>query len=171
VAYSLGSEPMFIDKLPYNFLFLGFIAKAYPHARIVEMRRNPMDTCFSMYKQVFTWAYKFSYTLDNLGRYFVAYQRLHRHWRDVLGDRMIDVEYESLVENQEDETRRLLDELGLEFEEACLDFDRNSTATTTASSVQVREKIHTRSVGRWTRFANELEPLKSYLEKHGIEVR
>jgi tetratricopeptide (TPR) repeat protein len=171
VAYRLGSEPMFIDKLPYNCLFLGFIAKAYPQARILQMRRSPMDTCFSMYKQVFTWAYKFSYTLDNLGRYFVAYQRLDQHWRDVLGDSMIEVEYESLVENQEDETRRLLDELGLEFEEACLDFDRNRTATTTASSVQVRQKIHTRSVGRWTRFANELEPLKAYLEKHGIEVR
>jgi tetratricopeptide (TPR) repeat protein len=170
VAYRLGSEPMFIDKLPYNFLFLGFIAKAYPHARIVHMRRNPMDTCFSMYKQVFTWAYKFSYSLENLGQYFVAYQRLARHWQEVIGARIIDVEYESLVENQEDETRRLLDELGLPFEEACLDFDRNRTASTTASSVQVRQKIHARSVGRWTLFADELEPLKTYLERHGVEV-
>lgn len=171
VAYRLGSEPMFIDKLPYNFLFLGFIAKAYPHARIVQMRRNPMDTCFSMYKQVFTWAYKFSYSLDNLGRYVVAHEHLLKHWRDVLGDRMIEVEYESLVENQEEETRRLLDELGLPFEEACLDFDRNQAATTTASSVQVRQKIHTRAVGRWTHFSNELASLSAYLGEHGIEIR
>jgi hypothetical protein len=166
----LDSEPMFIDKLPYNFLFLGFIAKAYPHARIVHMRRNPMDTCFSMYKQVFTWAYKFSYTLENLGRYFVAYRRLDRHWRNTLGDRIIDVEYESLVENQEGETRRLLEALGLDFEEGCLDFDKNRTATTTASSVQVRQKIHSGSISRWTRFAHELEPLRVYLEGHGIDV-
>jgi hypothetical protein len=170
VAYRLGSEPMFIDKLPYNFLFLGFIAKAYPHARIVHMQRNPMDSCFSMYKQVFTWAYKFSYTLEHLGRYFVAYQRLRQHWHDLLGSRIIEVEYESLVENQAHETRRILRELGLEFEQACLDFDRNSAAATTASSVQVRQKMHTQSVRRWTRFADELEPLRAYLEEHQIDV-
>lgn len=170
VAYRLGDEPMFIDKLPYNFLFLGFIAKAYPHARIVHMRRNPMDTCFSMYKQVFTWAYKFSYSLDHLGRYFVAHEKLGRHWREVLGERLIEVEYESLVANQERETRRLLDRLGLEFERSCLDFDRNQAATTTASSVQVRGKMDTRAVGRWKRFAGELEPLRAFLEDHGIEV-
>ena len=170
VAYRLGSEPLFIDKLPYNFLFLGFIAKAYPHAHIVHMRRHPMDTCFSMYKQVFTWAYKFSYTLEDLGRYYVAHDRLLRHWRDLLGERMIEVQYESLVENQEAETRRLLGELGLEFEAACLHFDRNPTASTTASSVQVRDKIHKGGVGRWRRFSRELAPLADYLESHGIAI-
>lgn len=171
ITYRLDSRPVFIDKLPYNFLFLGFIAKAFPHARIVHMRRNPMDTCFSMYKQVFTWAYKFTYTLEHLGRYYVAHHRLAQHWRDVLGDRIIEVEYESLVQNQEQETRRLLEELGLDFEQACLQFDRNRTATTTASSVQVREKMHAGSVARWKRFAEELKPLEAHLESHGIEVR
>jgi hypothetical protein len=123
-----------------------------------------------MYKQVFTWAYKFSYSLEHLGQYFVAHDRLYRHWRNVLGDRMIDIEYESLVANQENETRRLLSEVGLEFEDACLDFYANRAATTTASSVQVREKIHALSVGRWTHFAQQLEPLRSYLEQHGIAV-
>ena len=170
VAYRLGDEPLFIDKLPYNFLFLGFIAKAFPHARIVHMRRNPMDTCFSMYKQVFTWAYKFSYSMEHLGQYFVAHDRLYRHWRNVLGDRMVDVEYESLVANQETETRRLLSKIGLGFEDACLDFYANRAATTTASSVQVREEIHARSVNRWANFAQQLEPLRSYLENHGIAV-
>ncbi|MDH4315024.1 MAG: sulfotransferase [Gammaproteobacteria bacterium] len=170
VAYRLGEKPMFIDKLPFNFLFLGFIAKAYPHARMVHLVRNPMDSCFSMYKQVFTWAYKFSYSLENLGRYYVEHERLRRHWKQVLGDRVIEVQYEALVDDQERETRRILDNLGLDFEQACLDFDQNASATTTASSVQVREKIHSRSVRRWTNFAKELEPLKSYLEAHGIAV-
>ncbi|HSD68160.1 MAG TPA: sulfotransferase, partial [Woeseiaceae bacterium] len=125
VDYRLGEKPMFIDKLPYNFLFLGFIAKAYPHARIVHLRRNPMDSCFSMYKQVFTWAYKFSYSLENLGRYYVAHERLRAHWLQTIGDRIVEVRYEDLVADQESQTRTLLDRLGLDFEQACLDFDKN----------------------------------------------
>ncbi|MBL4630810.1 MAG: sulfotransferase, partial [Paraglaciecola sp.] len=81
VNYRLAKEPFFIDKLPFNFLFLGFIAKAWPDARIVHLGRNPMDACFSMYKQIFTWAYKFSYSLEGLGQYYVAYDRLRNHWR------------------------------------------------------------------------------------------
>ena len=170
VNYRLGDKPMFIDKLPFNFLYLGFIAKAYPDAGIVHLRRNPMDACFAMYKQVFTWAYKFSYSLEGLGRYYVAYERLRNHWREILGNRLMDIEYESLVADQEGQTRMLLDRLGLNFEPACLDFDQNVTPTATASSVQVREKIHTRSVNRWKHFEQELQPLKSHLENAGIVV-
>lgn len=170
VDYRLGDEPMFIDKLPYNFLFLGFIAKAFPDARIVHLRRNPLDSCFSMYKQVFTWAYKFSYSLENLGRYFVAHERLRNHWLEVLGDRIIEVEYEQLVADADNQIPRLLDRLGLEFEEACLNFDQNKAASTTASSVQVREKIHGRSVERWRHFEEQLRPLRDYLEQQGINV-
>jgi tetratricopeptide (TPR) repeat protein len=170
VAYRLGAEPMFIDKLPFNFLYLGFIAKAYPHARIIHLKRNPMDACFAMYKQVFTWAYQFSYTLDGLGRYYIAYDRLIDHWRETLGNRLIEVEYEALVADQERQTRALLEKLGLDFEEACLNFDQNITASTTASSVQVREKIHTRSVNRWANFAKHLQPLKDQLGNADIAV-
>ena len=168
--YRLSDKPLFIDKLPFNYLYLGFIAKAFPHARIVRLKRNPMDACFAMYKQVFTWAYKFSYTFDGLARYYVAYDRLCDHWRNVLGDRLIEVEYEVLAADQEGQTRALLQKVGLDFEEACLDFDRNITPSTTASSVQVREKIHTRSVNRWTNFAKHLQPLKEQLENAGIVV-
>jgi hypothetical protein len=170
VNYRLGEEPMFIDKLPFNFLFLGFIARAWPQARIIHLRRNPMDSCFSMYKQVFTWAYKFSYSLDGLGQYYVAYDRLRNHWRALLQDRMIEVEYESLVTDQENQTRILLEKLGLEFEPACLEFDRNEAPSATASSVQIREKVHGRSVNRWTRFARQLQPLREHLENAGIRI-
>jgi hypothetical protein len=170
IAYRLGEKPMFIDKLPFNFLFLGFIAKAYPHARIVHLRRNPMDSCFSMYKQVFTWAYKFSYSLETLGKYLVAHERLRDHWVKTIGARMVEVEYEVLVADQEAQTRRLLDKLGLPFEEASLNFDKNKAPTATASSVQVREKIHSRSVNRWKNFESELAPLRTYLEQNGIMV-
>ena len=170
VSYRVGDEPMFIDKLPFNFLYLGFIARAWPEARIIHLVRNPMDSCFSMYKQIFTWPYKFSYSITSLGRYYVAYDRLRRHWLDVLQDRMIEVQYESLVQDQEGQTRRLLDRLGLEFEQACLDFDSNLAPSTTASSVQVREKIHSGSVNKWTRFARQLQPLREHLENAGIRV-
>ena len=170
VSYRLGPEPLFIEKLPFNFLYLGFIARAWPEARIVHLVRNPMDACFSMYKQVFTWAYKFSYSLDSLGRYYVAYDRLRRHWQDVLPGRLVEVEYESLVADPEGETRRMLEQLGLGFEQACLDFDRNLAPSTTASSVQVREKVHSGSVQRWKHFARQLQPLQQYLENAGIQV-
>jgi tetratricopeptide (TPR) repeat protein len=170
VSYRFSDEPMFIDKLPFNVLYLGFIAKAWPDAKIILVVRNPMDSCFSMYKQVFTWAYKFSYSLDGLGRYFEAYQRLRNHWQEVLKDRLIEVEYESLVTDQENQTRILLDKLGLEFEQSCVDFEKNKAPIATASSVQAREKVHSKSVNKWTRFAKQLQPLKEHLENAGIKV-
>ena len=168
VAYKFGDKSMFIEKFPENFLYLGFIAKAYPHAQIIHLKRNPMDACFAMYKQSY---FRYAYTLDDLGRYYVAYDRLINHWRETLGDRLIEVEYEALVTDQESETRDLLDKIGLDFEEACLNFDQNITASNTASTVQIREKIHTRSVDRWKHFAEHLQPLKSHLEDAGIKVR
>jgi tetratricopeptide (TPR) repeat protein len=170
VRYRLGASPMFIEKLPFNFLYLGFIARAWPQARIVHLVRNPMDACFSMYKQVFTWAYKFSYSLESLGQYYIAHRRLARHWQSLLGDRMVEVEYEKLVADPEGQTRSLLDRLGLEFEETCLQFDRNQSPSTTASSVQVREKVHGGSVQRWRRFEQQLQPLREQLESAGIRV-
>ncbi len=170
ISYRLGGKPFFIDKLPLNFLYLGFIAKAWPNARIVHLKRNPMDACFSMFKQVFTWAYKFSYSLENLGKYYVAYDRLSKHWKNVLGDRLIEVEYEKLVADTEKQTRNLLEKLALDFEDSCLDFDQNQAPSATASSVQIREKTHSRSVNKWEYFKNELQPLKAYLKNAGIEV-
>jgi len=170
LSYRLDDEPMFIDKLPFNLFYMGFIAKAFPNARIIHMKRNPMDSCFAMYKQVFTGAYKFSYSLDGLGRFYVAYSRLVDHWTRTIGDRLIEVEYESLIADQEGETRALLEKLGLEFEEACLTFDKNASAIATASSVQVREKIHSRSVGRWRNYERQLLPLTKYLQDAGIAL-
>jgi len=167
VRFKFGDSPMFIEKLPENVLYLGLIAKAYPHARIIHLNRHPMDACFAMYKQSF---FRFAYTLDDLGRYYVAYNRLLNHWRETLKDRLIEVEYESLVADQEGQTRILLEELGLDFEDACLNFDQNITASNTASTVQVREKIHTRSVDRWKHFAKHLQPLTQHLENAGIVV-
>lgn len=167
VAYRFGDAPFFIDKLPENVLNLGFIAKAWPNARIVHVRRHPMDACFAMYKQSY---FRFAYSLDDLAQYYLAYERLSRHWRETLGDRVVEVEYEQLVSNQERVTRWLLDRLELPFEQACLDFDQNVAPVATASSVQVREKVHSRSVGKWKKYARQLESLRARLEAGGVAL-
>lgn len=167
VDYRLGDRPFFIDKFPLNFLYLGFIAKAFPDAHIIHLRRNPMDACFAMYKQSF---FKFAYSLKDLASYYAAYDRLHRHWVGVLNDRVIEVQYESLVSDPEEQTRALLQRLGLEFEPACLDFHLNQSPSATASTVQVREKAHTRSVNKWKYFEKPLQTLKDQLLEAGISV-
>jgi hypothetical protein len=167
ISHRLGDEPFFVEKLPENFLYLGLIAKAWPNARIVHLRRNPMDACFAMYKQSF---FRFAYSLDDLAKYYLAYDRLSRHWRDVLSGRVIEVEYEQLVSDQERQTRRLLEALELPFEEACLHFEQNAAPIATASSVQVREKVHTRSVNKWKRFEQQLGPLRAQLEVGGVNI-
>ena len=167
IEYKFGDRPFFIEKFPENFLYLGFIAKAFPNAQIVHLKRNPMDTCFALYKQSF---FRYAYTLEDLGAYYVAYHRLYEHWRELLKDRMIEIEYENLVGDQEPQTRQLLDKLGLEFEEGCLNFEKNKLASNTASTVQIREKIHGRSVLRWKNYEKQLEPLRACLESAGIEV-
>jgi len=167
IGYRLTGKPLFIEKYPLNFLYLGFIARSFPTARIVHLRRNPMDACFAMYKQSF---FRFAYTLEDLAAYYVAYDRLNRHWRETLGDRMIEVRYEDLVSEPDAQIRRLLERLDLPFEQACLDFHLNEAPSATASTVQVREKAHTRSVARWKKFENELRPLREKLEAAGIAV-
>ncbi len=167
LSHRLGDEPYFIEKMPENVLYLGFVAKAWPNARIIHLRRNPMDACFAVFKQSY---FRFAYSLDDLAQYYLAYDRLSKHWRAVLGERMLELNYEDLVTDQEAETRRLLEGVGLEFEEACLQFDRNVAPVATASSVQVREKVHTRSVGRWKKFERQLQPLRDRLKQGGVEV-
>lgn len=167
IEYHLSDKPMFIDKYPYNFLYLGFIAKAFPEARIVYLKRNPMDACFAMFKQSF---FKFAYSLADLGRYYVAQDKLRKHWHAVLGDRLVEVEYESLVSQQENSTREMLNKLGLSFEPACLEFEKNPASSATASTLQVREKIHTRSLNKWKYFSKELAPLQQFLNQAGINT-
>lgn len=167
VSHRLGDEPYFIEKFPENVLYLGFVAKAWPDAKIIHLRRHPMDACFALYKQSF---FRFAYSLEDLAEYYLAYDRLSTHWRATLGPRLLELNYEDLVTNQEAETQRLLEALGLKFEAACLDFEQNAAPVATASSAQVREKVHTRSVEKWKKFAKELQPLRERLEQGGVTV-
>ncbi len=148
------------DKMPANFRYAGLIHLALPNARIVHMRRDPVDTCLSCFSILFGGDQPFTYDLGELGRYYRAYQRLMEHWRAVLPPGvMIEVQYEALVGDFEPEARRILAHCGLEWNEACLDFHQTERPVHTASSVQVRQPIYRSSVGRWRPDAEELRPL------------
>lgn len=160
-----------IDKTPANFLYLALIAAALPQARIVHLRRNPMDACYAIYKTLFRMAYPFSYDLDDLGRYWLGYDRLMAHWRAMLPPgRLLEVDYEELVDDQEAVSRRLIAHADLDWDDACLAFDRNSRPTLTASAAQVRQPIYRTSVGLWRRYERELAPLRKRLQQAGVPI-
>ena len=163
-----GRTPRFIDKLPLNFLYVGLIRLALPNAKIISLRRHPLDTCYAVYKQLFIAAYPFSYDLEELARYYAAYDRLIRHWSDVLPDAVHTVTYEQLVDDFEPEVRRLLSHCGLDFEDACLRFYENRDASTTASTTQVRQPIYRSSIGKWRQYEKQLQPLVLALREQGV---
>lgn len=162
-----GHTPFFVDKMPLNYLYCGLIAKALPNAKIIELVRDPIDNAYAMYKQLFTVAYPFSYDLGDLAEYTLAYRRLMAHWQRVLPGRILRVSYEALVGDQAGTTRQLLDHCGLSWQDACLAFERNPQASTTASAVQVREKIYSSSIGKWRHYSDELQPLVERLRQGG----
>jgi tetratricopeptide (TPR) repeat protein len=161
-----GRTPHFVDKLPLNYLHAGLIRRALPRARILALAREPLDSCYAMYKTLFTGAYPFSYELSELGRYYVAWHRLMRHWRDALGDSLLIVQYEDLVTRQEDVSRKMLAHCGLEWQGECLEFHRQKSAVTTASATQVRQAIYSSSIGKWRHLEPELRPLIETLRHH-----
>ncbi len=163
-----SEAPRMIDKTPLNFLYVGLIAAAMPHAVIIHVRRQALDVCYAMYKTLFRMAYPFSYDLSDLACYYMAYASLMQHWRATLGERLVEVDYEALVADQEHTTRRLLAACDLPWEESCLEFHRNDAPTLTASAAQVREPVYNSSVGAWKRYERELQPLVAQLRANGV---
>jgi len=148
------------DKLPGNLAFAGMIHLALPEARIIQLRRDPVDTCLSCFSQNFSDGIHYAYDLGELGRYMRECIELMDHWRGVLpSSTVLDVSYEALVADQEAETRRLLAFCGLPWDDVCLTFYKTERAVQTASIAQVRRPIYKNSVGRWRPRAEQLEPL------------
>ena len=167
------AQPRFVDKMPLNFFYLGHIARALPAASIVVLRRHPLDTGLSSFRQLFATGfsyYDYARDLRDIGRYFVQFDRLIAHWRATLPGRVHEVRYEALVADQREETGRLLAHCRLPWEEACCHFERNEHAVATASAVQVRQPLYASSVGRWRRFEQHLQPLIEELRAAGLEV-
>jgi tetratricopeptide (TPR) repeat protein len=154
-----------IDKMPANFAHVGLIHLTLPNARIIHARRDPIDTCLSCFSLLFADEQPHTYDLAELGRYYRAYDRLMRHWRQVLPEGvMLEVRYEDVVDDIEGQGRRLLAHCGLEWEEQCLAFHRTQRPVRTASVNQVRQPIYRDSVGRWLPYRKLLAPLLEALE-------
>lgn len=162
---SLRDTPHIIDKLPGNYLYLPLILAALPGARILHMRRDPMDTCFAIYKQLFADAYLYSYDQEELARHYLRYDQLMRTWRERFPERFVDVQYEDLVQDTGDVVRGILDHLDLTWDDACINYFETRAAVTTASAAQVREPPHTRSIGRWKHYEEMLNPMLCILAR------
>jgi tetratricopeptide (TPR) repeat protein len=163
-----GHTSRFIDKLPLNYLYVGLIRLALPNARIVNLVRDPMDTCYAIYKQLFIDAYPFSYDLEELAHYYVAYHGLMEHWHSVIPGAVYPVEYEKIVDDLEVEAKALLKYCDLDFEPQCLTYYENREASTTASTTQVRKPVYKSSVGRWRDYERQLQPVVDILTEAGI---
>lgn len=165
-----GDTPRFVDKLPPNYLYVPLILRALPNAKIIHLTRNPMDACFSSFKQLFADAYPHSYDQEEMARHHARYYRLMATWRERFPGRFFDLAYESTARDLEPNARALIDYLELPWEDACLEFHKQKAAVTTASAVQVRKPAHTKSIGRWLRYEKQLEPMRKALEEEGIPV-
>jgi tetratricopeptide (TPR) repeat protein len=162
-AIHRSGAPHFIDKMPNNFWHIGLIHLMLPNAKILDARRRPMACCFAGFKQLFAHGQDFTYSLEEIGRYYRDYVALMTHWDSVLPGRVLRVDYEAIVANTEAEVRRVLDYCGLEFEPACLDFHRTDRAICTPSSEQVRQPIYKTAVDQWRNYEAHLAPLKKAL--------
>jgi len=156
-------KPYFVDKMPANFHNVGLIHKILPHAIIIDARRHPLSTGFSNYKQHFARGYDFSYNLNHIGHYYNRYVALMDYWDEVLPNKVLCMQYEEMVQDTENQVKRLLSHCGLPFEKQCLEFYKNKRAVRTASSEQVRQPINTRGMQQWKHFEKHLSPLKEAL--------
>ncbi len=164
-----GTRARFVDKLPHNYLYCGLIQQAIPGARIVHVVRNPMASCYAMYKALFRQGYPFSYELDELAEFFVGYRRLMDHWQASMSGVIHVLRYEELVRSPREVTAAVLHACGLHWHEGCLEFHANPTPSTTASAAQVRRPLYSSSVDLWQHYRTELAPLEARLRAYGID--
>jgi hypothetical protein len=161
--YRVAGRPFFIDKMPNNFRYVGLLHLMLPNAKIIDARREPLACCFSNFKQLFASGQQFSYSLEDIGRYYRTYVHLMQHWDTVLPGRVLRVQHEDVIDDLEGSVRRLLDYCGLEFEPACVEFHKNERRVHTASSEQVRRPINREGVDQWRNYEPWLGELRATL--------
>ena len=168
-AYLRDESPVFTEKLPHNYLYVGHFNRAFPSAPMVHVRRSPMDSLFGTYRLLFGGgAYPWSYSLKDLADNYRLYRQLTDHWRQIMGQRLIEITLEALIDDPEPQIRALLSGCGLPFEPACLSPERSERGVSTASSAQVRSPINRQGMGAWKRYREQLEPLRAALEADGF---
>ncbi len=170
VAWRLGHERHFTDKLPSNFLNAGFICRALPQARILHLRRDPMEVGFSNLRELFSDANPYSYDQREFASFYSQYQRLMAHWHAAYPDRILDVDYAALVAEPEATLRTVTDFCGLPFQPAMLDLTRSTRAVSTASAVAVRQGVVQRDVPKWAPYAEQLRPMAEALADAGVAI-
>jgi len=159
-----------IEKLPLNYLYLGAILRALPQARVLVVKRSPLDSCFAMYRTLFAAGYPFSYHLEELGRYYAAYGQLMDHWRSVLGGSLYEIVYEDLVRDPKRTGAAIAAHCGLPWSDAAVDIQNNKSVSLTASAAQIRRPIYGSSSGRWHYYRRHLQPLVDTLRGHGVTL-
>lgn len=165
------SAVTFVDKMPQNFLYLGFIMLALPNAKIVSTHRGAVDTCLSNFKQLYNDPfYQFSYRLDEMASYFVAYHRLMQHWERLFGERIFSVKYEDFVIRPEFNAERVFEYCGVAWEREYLERARRSRFVATASATQVREAINVSSINRWKKYSRQLSSVVAQLGQAGLDI-
>jgi tetratricopeptide (TPR) repeat protein len=161
-------KPYFIDKMPNNFRHIGIIQLLLPNARIIDARRSPLACCFSNFKQLFASGQEFTYSLEDIARYYLSYVALMNHWDAALPGKVLRVQHEELVEDLTGHVHRLLAFCGLDFEPACVEYHKTDRSIRTASSEQVRQPINRAGLDQWRHFEPWLEPLKRELGMLGV---
>lgn len=165
-----GHSGTIIEKLPFNYLYVGAIFRAIPDAAVIALRRHPVGSCFAMYRTLFGAAYPFSYRFDELARYFAAYQKLMEHWERTHPRRIIWVDYEMLVRAPGTVASGVAARCGLPWRDDALELKQNKAASLTASASQVRGEIYTSSADGWRHYRRHLEPLVRELEARGVRT-
>jgi Tfp pilus assembly protein PilF len=165
---SLAPSKQYItDKMPANFFYIGMIYRALPNAKIINAMRDPMDSCFSCYSKLFNHNMPFSYNQETLGHYFVRYTKIMDYWQSVLPEgTILNLSYEEMIADNETQSRRLTDFVGLPWDKKCLEFYKNDRLVQTASITQVRKPIYKTSVNRWQNFAKDLQPLMNIVKDY-----
>ena len=160
--WARSSKPFFIDKMPNNFVHIGLIKLILPNAKIIDARRNPMDACFSCFKQYFAKGQHFTYDLDDIARYYKDYLRLMDFWNELFPGEIFTINYEDVINNPNKKIRELLNFCNVEFENSCLDFHKSKRPVKTASSEQVRQPMYKTGLGYWKNYRNNLDILISH---------
>ena len=163
-----GGNTWFIDKMPANYMYCGLIRMALPAAKIIHLVRDPMDSCFAIFKTLFFNAYDFSYDQEELAEYYILYRQMMKHWHEAMPGAILDVRYEDLVTDTEAQVRRIYEWCGLEWTPEALTVPDKNTVFATASAAQVREPVHARSVGSSRKHAARLGPMAARLAAAGI---
>ena len=166
--WRVSDSPYYVDKLPSNYMLLGLIHRALPHAPILHMVRDPMDVCFSNYRALFGESYLYSYQFDALSAHYIRYRELMHHWHCAMPGVIFDVDYSRLVTKPEEILSSIFTHCGLRQVLGCSDLTRNTSAVNTLSSVQIREPIHARNLGAWRRYEKQLTPLYGRLRTAGL---